>query len=88
MNFNTFKARVLPRLSEPVAPFGRSPFQNKQGQVSPFLWFKAAARAARYTTPELARALARAADVDVRLKSSMPPLDALSVYVAELIAGS
>ncbi len=88
MSFNTFKARVLPRLSEPVAPFGRSPFQNKQGQVSPFLWFKAAARAARYTTPELARALARAADVDVRLKSSIPPLDALSVYVAELIAGT
>jgi hypothetical protein len=88
MNFNTFKARVLPHLSEPVAPFGRSPFQNKQGQVSPFLWFKAAARGARYTTPELARALARAADVDVRLKSSIPPLDALSVYVAELIAGS
>lgn len=88
MNFDAFKARVLPRLAEPVAPFGRSPFQNKQGQISPFLWFKAASRAARYTTPELARALARAAEVDVRLKSSVPPLDALSVYVAELIAGT
>jgi hypothetical protein len=88
MSFNTFKARYLPRLTEPVAPFGRSAFQNKQGQVSPFLWFKAAARAARYTKPELSRALARAADVDVRLKSSVPALDALSVYVAELIAGT
>ena len=88
MSFNTFKARVLPRLNEPVEPFGRSPFQNRQGQVSPFLWYKAASRAARYSTPELARALARSADVDVRLKSSVPPLDALSVYVAELIAGS
>ncbi len=88
MSFNTFKARVLPRLAEPVAPFGRSPFQNKAGQISPFLWFKAASRAARYTTPELARALARAADVDVRLKSSVPALDVLSVYVAELIAGT
>ncbi len=87
MGFKTFEARVLPRLLEPVAPFGRSPFQNKAGQVSPFLWFKAANRAARYTKPELSRALARAADVDVRLKSSVPPLDALSVYVAELIAG-
>jgi DNA polymerase III delta subunit len=87
MGLNTFEARVLPRLLEPVAPFGRSPFQNKAGQVSPFLWFKAANRAARYTKPELSRALARAADVDVRLKSSVPPLDALSVYVAELIAG-
>ena len=88
MGFKTFESRVLPRLSEPVAPFGRSPFQNKAGQVSPFLWFKAAYRAARYTKPELARALARAADVDVRLKSSVPQLDALSVYVAELIAGT
>jgi hypothetical protein len=88
MSFNTFKARVLPRLNEPVAPFGRSPFQNRQGQVSPFRWYKAASRAARYSSPELARALARAADVDVRLKSSIPPLDALSVYVAELIAGT
>ena len=87
-NFNAFKARMLPRLEEPVAPFGRSPFQNRQGQISPFLWFKAATRAARYSTPELARALARAAEVDVRLKSSVAPLDALSVYVAELIAGT
>jgi DNA polymerase III delta subunit len=88
MSFQTFKARVLASLEEPVAPFGRSPFANRQGQVSPFLWFKVASRAARYSTPELARALARAAEVDVRLKSSTPPLDALSVYVAELIAGA
>ena len=88
MGYKTFETRVLPRLSEPVAPFGRSPFQNKNGQVTAFLWFKAANRAARYTKRELSRALARAADVDVRLKSSVPPLDALSVYVAELIAGS
>src|SRR5206468_1350294 len=44
-NFNAFKARMLPLLEEPVAPFGRSPFQNRQGQISPFLWFKAATRA-------------------------------------------
>jgi DNA polymerase III delta subunit len=87
-NYNAFQARVVPRLSEPVDPFGRSPFENKKGGVSGFLWFKAATRAARYSTPELSRALARAADVDVRMKSSVPPLDALSVYVAQLIAGS
>jgi DNA polymerase III delta subunit len=87
-NYNAFQTRVVPRLAEPVASFGRSPFENKNGAISGFLWFKAAARAARYSTPELARALARAADVDVRLKSSVEPLDALSVYVAELIAGS
>jgi DNA polymerase III delta subunit len=87
-NYNAFQARVVPRLGEPVAPFGRSPFENKKGTVSGFLWFKAAARAARYSTPELSRALARAADVDVRMKSSVPPLDALSVYVAQLIAGT
>ena len=88
MSFPTFKARIAPRLEEPVAPFGRSPFQNRQGQVSPYLWYKVAGRAARYTTPELARALARAADVDVALKTSVPPLDALSLYVANLIAGT
>jgi len=87
-SYNAFQARVVPRLAEPVAPFGRSPFENKKGTVSGFLWFKAAARAARYSTPELSRALARAADVDVRMKSSVPPLDALSVYVAQLIAGT
>jgi DNA polymerase III delta subunit len=87
-SYNTFQARVVPRLAEPVAPFGRSPFENKKGTVSGFLWFKAATRAARYSTPELSRALARAADVDVRMKSSVPPLDALSAYVAQLIAGS
>ena len=87
-NYDAFQASVVPRLAEPVAPFGRSPFENKNGVISGFLWFKAAARAARYSTPELSRALARAADVDMRLKSSVPPLDALSVYVAELIAGS
>ena len=46
-----------------------------------------AERAGRYRTDELARALARAADVDVMLKNSTPPLDALTAYVAEVIAG-
>lgn len=88
MNYRTFETRVLPFLEEPVAPFGRSPFANRQGRLSPFLWFKAAGRAARYSTKELARALARAAEVDVRLKSSVAELDALSVFVAQLIAGT
>ena len=42
----------------------------------------------RRAVPFVRRALARAADVDLKLKSSVAPLDALSVYVAELIAGS
>jgi len=87
-SFEAFKVRVVPRLAQPVSPFDRSPFQSRQGQITPFLWFKAAARAARYSSRELGRALARAADVDLKLKSSVAPLDALSVYVAELIAGS
>lgn len=87
MSFQTFKARVLERLEEPVAPFGKSPFANRSGQISPFLWYKVAGRAARFSTAELARALGRAANVDVAMKTSVPPLDALSGYVAELIAG-
>ena len=38
----------------------------------PFALYKAAQRASRFSPPELARALARAADVDVGLKNSAP----------------
>ncbi|HYK41790.1 MAG TPA: hypothetical protein VE007_05315 [Thermoanaerobaculia bacterium] len=87
MRYPDFQRGVLPRLSEPVAPFGRSPFASADGQVSAFLWFKVAERAARYTAPELARALAKAAEVDVLLKTSAPPLETLTAWVAGLIAG-
>ena len=87
-NYNAFQRHIVPRLSEPVAPFGRSPFESRKGGVTGFLWFKAASRAARYSTQELSRALARAADVDVAMKTSVEPLDALSLYVANLIAGT
>lgn len=88
MTYPAFQSRILPRLAETVPPFGRSPFQNAQGQVSGYLWYKVAQRAARYTTRELAQALARAADVDVKLKSSALPLETLTAYVGEMIAGS
>jgi DNA polymerase III delta subunit len=87
-SYATFQARIGPLLSEPVVPFGVSPFARGQGQISHYAWFKAAQRAARYSTKELAAALARAADVDVRLKSSALPLETLSLYVGELIAGN
>jgi DNA polymerase III delta subunit len=87
MSYSTFQARVLPRMEQPAAPFGRSPFANLQGQVSGYLWYKAAQRGSRYTVAELARSLARAADVDVALKNSTPPLEALTAWVAELVAG-
>lgn len=86
MSYPAFQARVLPRLAEPVAPFGRSPFANAQGQISGYLWYKAAQRASRFTVAELARALARAAQVDVLLKTSSPPLETLTVWVAELVS--
>jgi DNA polymerase III delta subunit len=87
-SYATFQARIGPLLAEPVVPFGASPFAGKQGQISHYAWFKAAQRAARYSTKELAAALARAADVDVRLKSSALPLETLSLYVGELVAGN
>ena len=88
MSYPAFQARMVPLLTEPIVPFGVSPFANAAGQVSAYAWYKAAQRAARYTTRELAAALARAADVDVRLKTSSPPLETISLYVGELIAGN
>jgi DNA polymerase III delta subunit len=88
MSYRTFEARLLPALSEPVTAFGRSPFATAQGSVSGYAWYKAAQRASRYRVAELARALSRAAEVDVSLKSSTPPLDALTAYVARLVAGN
>jgi DNA polymerase III delta subunit len=82
-NMSAFRARVMPLLEERVEPFGRSPFRG-----SPFRWFYVALRGANYTTEELARALAGAAEVDVRLKNSSPEVETLSEYVAGVIAGT
>ncbi len=89
MTYATFQARVLPRLMTPATPFGRSPFENAQGKpVHPFALYRAAQRSARFTSPQLARALARAAEVDTKLKDSAPVLETLTAYVGELIAGN
>jgi DNA polymerase III delta subunit len=85
MSWPAYQARVAPFLEEPVAPFGRSPFGGKAAGY-PFL--KAAGRAARFTEKELARALARAADVDVRMNNSAPIRETLTAYVGDLIAGT
>jgi len=87
MPFPTFEARVLPRLVAPVPPFGRSAFETSRGATSPYALYKAAQRASRFSSQELARALSRAADVDVSLKTSAPALETLSLWVGELIAG-
>ena len=84
MSFQTFKARVIPRLEEPVPPFDASPFQGRH----PFALYKVAGRAARFSTRELSRALGRAADVDVAMKNSVEPVEALSLFVADLVAGT
>lgn len=83
MPFQRFQAQILPHLTPPVRPFGKPPAQGK-----PYGIFKLAERASRYKTAELARALARAADVDVALKNSAPPLETLSVYLGQLVAGT
>jgi hypothetical protein len=88
MSYPTFQARVLPRLQAAVPPFGRSPFEGRGGGPKPYALYKAAQRASRYSARELARALSRAAEVDVRLKTSAPVLETLSVYVGRLIAGA
>ncbi|HEY1251971.1 MAG TPA: hypothetical protein VGH97_12335 [Thermoanaerobaculia bacterium] len=89
MSYSTFQARVLPRLMAPATPFGRSPFENASGRPAhPFALYRAAQRSARFTSPQLARALARAAEVDVKMKDSAPVLETLTAFVGELIAGT
>jgi DNA polymerase III delta subunit len=87
MPYAAFQARILPRLLAPVAPYGRSPLEGAKGPPHPFALYKAAQRASQFSVRELARALARAADVDVRLKSSAPVVETISAYVGELIGG-
>ena len=82
MPSRSFEQNVLPQIKEPVPPFGKGAFEGH-----PYMWYRVAQRAARYETAELARALARAAEVDVALKTSVPPLDAMTAYVGRLIAG-
>ena len=86
MQYGQFQTRVLPRLLAPVAPFERSPFEGK-GPPHPFALYKAAQRSSQFSSRELARALSRAADVDVRLKTSAPVVETISAWVAELIGG-
>jgi len=85
MRYPDYQARVAPFLDEPVAPFSRSPFG---GRAATYPFFKAAGRAARFTSKELARALSGAAEVDVKLKNSAPVLETFTAYVGSLIAGS
>jgi DNA polymerase III delta subunit len=87
MSYQAFQARFLPRLMAPAVPFGRSPFETAQGGAHPFGLYRSAQRSSKFTTPQLARALARAADVDAALKNSGPPLELLTAYVGDLIAG-
>src|SRR4029077_9452419 len=73
MSYATFQARVLPRLMTPATPSGRSPFVPASGKpVHPFALYRAALRSAQFTSPQLARALARPAEVDTKLKDSAP----------------
>ena len=88
MSYSTFQARVLPRLMAPASPFGRSPFETSTGPVHPFALYRAAQRSSRFSTGELARALARAASVDVKIKDSAPILETFTAFVGDLIAGN
>ena len=50
--------------------------------------YRAAQRSSRFSAPQLARALARTAEVDVKLKDSAPVLETFTAYVGDLIAGN
>lgn len=85
MSPRAFEARLYPALVAPLAPFGRSTYAKPP---KPYALYMSAKRCAGYSTAELARALARAADVDVELKSSAPVLETFSRYVGLLVAGA
>jgi len=82
MSPQAFQSRVLPRLQEMDRGGGRP-----MASGHPFAVFKLVERCAHFRTDELARALAGAAEVDVQLKNSTPPLAALTAYVGRVIAG-
>ena len=84
MSPSAFESRLYPSLVAPIAPFGRSLFARPP---KPYALYMSSKRCARYSTAELARALARAADVDVQLKTSAAVLETFSRYVGELVAG-
>ena len=52
---------------------------------SPFLWYKAWQRAARFTLPELVRALRRCADADAATKDSASIEDTIALLVSEIL---
>ena len=83
-SFDRYKDRVAPYLDEPLPPFGPA----FGGRADGYALFKAAERSLRFTVPELARALARAAEVDVKLKNSAPDLETFTAYVGGVIAGA
>jgi hypothetical protein len=85
MRYPDYQSRVAPFLDEPVPPLSRSPFG---GRAATYPVYKAAGRASRFTSKELARALAGAAEVDMKLKNSAPVLETFTAYVGRLIAGS
>ena len=85
MSPRAFESRLYPGLIAPVAPFGRSPYARPP---KPYALFMSAKRCSAYSTAELARALARAADVDVELKTSAAVLETFSRYVGQLVAGA
>jgi DNA polymerase III delta subunit len=52
---------------------------------NPFLWYKAYQRAARFTPPELVRALRRCADADAATKDSASLEDTIALLVSEIV---
>ncbi len=84
MSPRAFESRLYPSLIAPVPPFGRAPYPRAP---KPYALYMSSKRCAAYSTAELARALARAAEVDAQLKNSAPVLETFSRYVGQLVAG-
>ncbi len=73
--YGAYQSGVHPRLSAGTTLL----------EGSPFLWYKAYKRAARFPLPELVRALRRCADADAATKDSASLEDTLALLVSEIL---
>lgn len=75
LSYSTYQSGVHPRLAQGTPLV----------EGSPYAWYKAYQRAAKFSTAELVRALRRSAAADFAAKDSAPLEDTIAALVAEIV---